>query len=163
DANRDDVPLVMTYAQRPTQRLSASNLAAVGAAVTAQLSTVNGAAVHVPKAQTQQLWESLAAGTPGARNSARAVAVPGLGDSVAKVWLDRVFQPTLDRSVPEIGAPIAWAAGFTGRGVLVAVIDSGVDATHPDLADRVVDKRNFTDEVDDDIVGHGTHVASIIA
>ena len=70
DANRDDVPLVMMYAQRPTQRLSASSLSAVGAAVTMQLSTVNGAAVHVPKAQTQQLWESLAAGAPGARNAA---------------------------------------------------------------------------------------------
>jgi len=163
DASRDDIPLIMTYTQRTTQRLSASSLSAVGAAVSTQLRTVNGVAVHVSKAQAQQLWESLTAGAPGARNAARAVAVPGLGESVAKVWLDRVFQPTLDRSVPQIGAPIAWAAGFTGRGVLVAVIDSGVDATHPDLADRVVDKRNFTDEVDEDIVGHGTHVASIIA
>ncbi|MCY9556053.1 S8 family serine peptidase, partial [Paenibacillus apiarius] len=65
--------------------------------------------------------------------------------------------------VPQIGAPTAWAAGWTGKGVRVAVLDTGVDLSHPDLAGKVAESRNFTEEADpDDIVGHGTHVAGTI-
>ena len=80
------------------------------------------------------------------------------------VWLDGVRQVTLAESVPQIKAPQAWAAGYDGEGVTVAVLDTGVDATHPDLAGRIAGSRNFTEAPDtDDTVGHGTHVASTIA
>lgn len=56
---------------------------------------------------------------------------------------------------------------FTGRGVTVAIVDSGIDSTHPDLAGRV--KANvklrggsFVDSPGD-MNGHGTHVAGIVA
>ncbi|MCP3857643.1 MAG: S8 family serine peptidase, partial [Actinomycetia bacterium] len=61
------------------------------------------------------------------------------------------------------------AAGTTGSGVVVAVIDSGVDATHPDLAGRVDAGWDFiTDQPwpagsSVDGCGHGTHVAGTIA
>ncbi|GAB3882442.1 hypothetical protein GCM10029964_040200 [Kibdelosporangium lantanae] len=80
-----------------------------------------------------------------------------------KVWLNARLKPSLDVSVPQVGAPAAWQAGYTGKGVTVAVLDSGIDATHPDLAGKVVQAKDFTgtgDTVDDS--GHGTHVASII-
>ena len=50
----------------------------------------------------------------------------------------------------------------TGRGVRVAVIDSGVDATHPDLAGRVEVERNFVDAREHVAEAHGTAVAGII-
>ncbi|MEU4765953.1 S8 family serine peptidase [Actinosynnema sp. NPDC023794] len=82
---------------------------------------------------------------------------------VAKVWLDGPVRATLDRSVPQIGAPGAWQAGHTGVGAKVAVLDTGVDPTHPDLEGAVVESRNFSDSPDtDDRVGHGTHVAATI-
>lgn len=82
---------------------------------------------------------------------------------VTKVWLDGPVRSSLDRSVPQVGAPQAWQAGHTGRGARVAVLDTGVDAEHPDLAGAVVEARNFSDsDTTDDRHGHGTHVAATI-
>jgi subtilisin family serine protease len=83
---------------------------------------------------------------------------------VSRIWLDGKREAVLDHSVPQIGAPAAWEAGYTGEGTTVAVIDTGVDQTHPDLADREVAERNFAETPDgEDHYGHGTHVASIVA
>ncbi|SHH16372.1 S8 family serine peptidase [Thermosipho atlanticus] len=64
----------------------------------------------------------------------------------------------------------AWNAGYTGKGVVVAVVDTGVDGTHPDLIGQVVEGyRPLTDEIlpagtDSSYGGaHGTHVAGTIA
>ncbi|MFG2054018.1 type VII secretion-associated serine protease mycosin [Micromonospora sp. NPDC048930] len=65
------------------------------------------------------------------------------------------------RYAPERLTPLA-----DGAGVVVAVIDSGVDRTHPQLAGRVLDGADFLDPGGDgtrDCAGHGTGVASIIA
>ncbi len=91
---------------------------------------------------------------------------------VERIWLDsRVHadrlpgeKPKWESNLHQIGAPAAWAAGLSGAGVSVAVLDTGVDANHPDLAGRVSEARNFTpgpDAVDRN--GHGTHVASLLA
>ncbi|MGC3972368.1 MAG: S8 family serine peptidase [Pirellulales bacterium] len=57
-----------------------------------------------------------------------------------------------------------------GAGVRVAVLDSGIDAAHPDLATAIDDLRDFTGSehgfgasLAADRVGHGTHTAGIIA
>lgn len=61
--------------------------------------------------------------------------------------------------------PAAWTYA-TGAGVTVAVLDSGVDAGHPDLAGQVLPGADFVDGSTDgrrDFVGHGTTVAGLIA
>lgn len=98
-------------------------------------------------------------------DASRTPLAGGLSASgTKKIWLDARRRANLDRSVAQINAPAAYAAGFTGRGTTVAVLDTGVDQTHPDLTDREIGERNFTSSPDaGDRYGHGTHVASIIA
>ena len=64
-----------------------------------------------------------------------------------------------------IGADRLWEKGIDGRGIKVAVIDSGISKNHPDLVGKVVAEKNFlSDEITaDDLLGHGTMVAGIIA
>lgn len=57
-----------------------------------------------------------------------------------------------------------WLKGNTGEGVVVAVIDTGIDYDHPDLIDNIIGGKDFTGGNDYmDRNGHGTHVAGVIA
>nr|NLI51190.1 S8 family serine peptidase [Propionibacterium sp.] len=51
---------------------------------------------------------------------------------------------------------------WTGAGVVVAVLDTGIDPNHPAFAGVQLVRRNFTEEGDDDAHGHGTHCAGTI-
>lgn len=86
------------------------------------------------------------------------------------------YSPEMMHSAPFIGSDTAWEMGYTGEGVTVAIIDTGVDYTHPDLAHAFGDYKGW-DFVDNDNdpqetpVGdprgastlHGTHVAGTVA
>ncbi len=85
-------------------------------------------------------------------------------DSVASIWPNLGVTAALEESVPQTGATEAWAGGYEGRGVRVAVLDTGIDREHPMLRGKVVKERNFTgSETVSDVHGHGTHVAGIIS
>nr|WP_226682403.1 S8 family serine peptidase [Sutcliffiella horikoshii] len=86
------------------------------------------------------------------------------------------YSPAMADSAPFIGSNEAWDLGFTGAGVTVAVIDTGVDYTHPDLVHAFGDYKGW-DFVDNDSdpqetpkgdprgaeTTHGTHVAGTVA
>lgn len=63
---------------------------------------------------------------------------------VSSIEQDVAVPPSLAESVPLIGAPAAWAAGFSGAGQTVAILDTGVDKTHPFLAGKVVSEACFS-------------------
>jgi subtilisin family serine protease len=81
---------------------------------------------------------------------------------VERIWPDLPVQAWLNTSVPLIGAPTVWQAGVTGRGIKVAVLDTGIDETHSDFAGRIVTSKSFIGGSARDDNGHGTHVAGII-
>jgi len=95
--------------------------------------------------------------------------------NVTAVDLDMQVFATLETSIDYIGANLARSNfGVTGQGVNVAVLDTGVDMTHPDIASNVIAQYCFnhgtcppsqTDESlsAQDEQGHGSHVAGIIA
>ncbi|AQZ64497.1 peptidase S8 and S53, subtilisin, kexin, sedolisin [[Actinomadura] parvosata subsp. kistnae] len=144
DAGHADLPLI------------AEGLDIRGARKIRSLAGLGMTALRVPKAEVAATWRDLTA--------ASARTATGNGGKAGKLWLDGRRAYTLDRSVEQIGATQAWKQGLTGKGVTVAVLDSGYDPDHPDLKDVVTQSRNFTDDPDvRDTLGHGTHVASIVA
>lgn len=139
----------------------------------ADLSLVRSVGVAV--VPLQRLPMAIVKGTP-AQLRALALLAP-----VASLWGNHDLEEALHESVPQIQADAVWAAplGYTGRGVRVAVLDSGIDGTHPDLEYGTKTVQNVkilgyqkyaapTYAVEDLVstdttTGHGTHVAGIVA
>ncbi|TDT61354.1 S8 family peptidase [Fonticella tunisiensis] len=83
---------------------------------------------------------------------------------VKKIWLDGEVHAVLDTASSVIKSSTLWKSGITGKGITVAVLDSGV-YNHPDLKGRII---GFVDFIKNkktayDDNGHGTHVAGNIA
>ena len=80
-----------------------------------------------------------------------------------------IFQSGYIEGAKLIGADKFGEQGRYGEGVTIAVIDTGCDISHPDLKDRIIDVRNFTDDDKGainnvtDYATHGTATASVIA
>lgn len=157
DEQRTTLPLIVQY---DDGSLRASG-APVGSVRTRTLPSIEGAAVNARKAAAPSLWRDI---TGTAVTRTEPVTRPVLREGIAKVWLDGRVHALLADSVAQIGAPEAWTAGVDGTGVKVAVIDSGIDADHPDLAGQLDETRSFVPgETVVDRHGHGTHVASTVA
>ncbi|MFJ9035948.1 S8 family serine peptidase [Streptomyces sp. NPDC102406] len=147
DGEADATPLIVTYDGK-----AARNARAVprGAERTRALTSIGGAALAADKGRT--FWDTVTApkGT-------------GFAAGLGKVWLDGRVEADMAESNAQIGTPAAWESGLTGKGVKVAVLDTGYDPSHPDLAARVTASKSFIEgEEVADLDGHGTHVTSTV-
>ncbi|MFI9041078.1 S8 family serine peptidase [Streptomyces sp. NPDC053726] len=163
DARSDHLPLIVTYTDAAAR--SRAMKTREGASRPLALSSIQGAAISAEHARAANFWASLigaGAASTRARSAGSAPAV--LAGGIAKVWLDGKVKATLSDTTAQIGAPEVWAGGDTGQGVDVAVLDTGIDAAHPDFAGRIVATESFVPGQDvTDRQGHGTHVASTVA
>jgi subtilisin family serine protease len=155
DQHSDGIPLILGYRNGAGQALS-SPAVPRGSTKVRSLRSINGTSVKAAKKQARQLWTSVVP-------AVTSTAAPLLRDGLAKVWLDGKVHAELQESTAQIGAPASWAAGYDGKGVKVAVLDTGVDSHHPDLAGRVGEAVSFVPgESTEDGNGHGTHTASTV-
>ncbi|GGN59079.1 hypothetical protein GCM10010112_13590 [Actinoplanes lobatus] len=153
-----EVPVIETFTGKTDPRTAAT---AAGTTAKGVLTSINGRSMTVKG--DGQWWREVREKNTGKSVSAAQAAGPLAG--VHKVWLNELTKLELDKSVPQIGAPAAWSRGYDGSNVKVAVLDTGIDATHPDLAGQIAEAVDFTNSPvgTQDEYGHGTHVASTIA
>ncbi|MEV4349059.1 S8 family serine peptidase [Actinoplanes sp. NPDC049596] len=143
DARTRNLPLIVKYKDRASL---ARRAPLPGATVTRTLESLDGAAVDRDRTAAGRFWTTLT------------------GAPVEHVWLDGKMHGDLAQSTAQIGAPRLWSEGDEGKGVDVAVLDSGLDIEHPDFAGQVEASASFVPDEDvTDYFGHGTHVASTIA
>lgn len=167
DSHQTSIPLIVTEESRNDVALNKSvdKAFTTGATKTVDLPSVNAVAVKTNKKHAKKFWDAV----DGEANTKQAQAEPELTEGIKKIWLDKPVHALLDKSVPQIGAPTAWGAGYDGNGVKVAVLDTGIDPNHPDFKNSeneyiVKEAKSFI--AGEDFVdhhGHGTHVASTIA
>ncbi len=71
----------------------------------------------------------------------------------------------VNNSGPFIGTSIPFQSGYDGSGIIISIIDTGIDLSHPDLEGKIIGGYDFVDndDIPEDVNGHGTQVAGIIA
>ena len=165
----------------PTAGPSTANLPALRAEI-AQLQARVLASINTADFTVRHVYQAVPA-LSGTILSSTGLNQLAAHPEVSRIDLDVGGQGSLDVSVPLIGADEQQAIGITGSGVVVAILDTGLDTDHSDLSNDLIHQQCFLDNdglIDgiglcpngsdrqsgtgsaEDGAGHGTHVTGIV-
>ncbi|UOY91738.1 S8 family serine peptidase [Ectobacillus sp. JY-23] len=164
DTSQTDIPVIVEYKETKVRSFAAAMTPAApeGSKRTKVLESIHGAAVSADKKHVSKFWKAITPDLDEKELKEQATSVQ-LDAGIEKIWLDEKVEATLSKSVPQVGAPQAWQLGYDGKGTAVAVLDTGIDASHPDIAPQLDEAVSFVPGEDvKDYNSHGTHVASTV-
>jgi subtilisin family serine protease len=170
EAHSSALPLLVQY--RGNHPIAASTLAAAGLHPTGELPSIHATAATLPYAAAWRLGAAMAHPDSGPLAGVRRILldhrsswrVPASSPAQSPTRLSPLPRPrSAGATTSATGSQRSAGARLTGAGVTVAVLDAGIDETHPDLAGQVVGQANFTGSPDDTFRGPGSHAASLIA
>lgn len=139
------MPVIILFSLSANETEMQKEVASIGGTIVRQYKIINGVAALVPAASMALL-----------------VSKP-LHPLVVSVDPDMPVTATDLQADQQIHADLVWARGYTGSGIRVAILDTGIDTTHAEFSGRIVACHTEvpgTTSCEDDN-GHGTHVAGI--
>ncbi|WP_223702217.1 S8 family serine peptidase [Sutcliffiella deserti] len=159
DNNSTTVPVIVVYEENKARAASTKKVAPKGSKKQRELKSINAAALETDKEEATTFWNDV----QSEKTDYSKPEAAQFNYAIEKIWLDARIEATLHQSVAQIGTHTAWESGLTGEGIKVAVLDTGIDPSHPDIAPQLDEAVSFVpgEEVQDKS-GHGTHVASTI-
>jgi len=98
-------------------------------------------------------------------------AVWNVNSNINQGYVDGVLSKYYGNHLEMVGAPTAWSRGYTGKGSIIAILDTGIDLDHPEFEGKILGAECFTGLCknghetinDENRYSHGTHVAGIAA
>ncbi len=148
---KQKVTAIVIFKANTSEKNAGKLVRQYGGKIVSRVSLIHGLAVKLPAAQ--------------ARSLAKDSHVVGLTLN-SRVHSTGLSADLLETTYPKtVGATNLWARGITGKGVGVAVLDTGIAGDQPDFAGRIVANAVTSPAATTatDHFGHGTHVAGIIA
>jgi subtilisin len=150
---------IVVFENAAANAAATEHIQRIGGVKVKDLPLIGGAVVNLPATVS----DNAIARVPGVRY----VEPDGIATALGKKPTPPPPPPpaqTTPWGVSRVGAPVVWPT-YTGDPIKVAVVDTGIDTSHPDLATNVkggTSAVRYTTSYNDDD-GHGTHVAGIIA
>lgn len=167
-ARSDAARVIVKLRDPPALEQGIRDMAAERAQVASRQASVIGA---VPAGEMKVSRRYQAVPAFAATVSAAGLRALAARPEVELVEIDGEGSAATNQSRPLIHVPEVHAAGYTGQGVVVAVLDSGIDTDHPDLSDSIAYERCYLTtplmcpggpHAAEDDNGHGTNVSGII-